>query len=165
MRVLLEGVLDVSPLLGGVVAVLLEDHSVAVEGLAVVVGAPDDNDPFNVVSVASVLGKVDVVGGTELRLAAATVIVVGRERPQGSVGSLPVGLGRAVVVQLADVAVVGSVAGVLLAVDLGLAGQAGSGGKVPLAVLLGVSFRCAPRQRVDAHGDPEEAAPAGLFSR
>lgn len=53
---LLERVLDVSPLLGGVVAVLLKDHSVAVEGLAVVVCAPDNNDPFDVMSVAGVLG-------------------------------------------------------------------------------------------------------------
>lgn len=62
------------------------------------------------------------------------MIVVGRERPQGRVGTLVVGLGRAVVVQLVDVAVVGGVSGVLGTVDLCLAGEAGTSGKVPLTI-------------------------------
>lgn len=50
-----KGVLDVTPLLGRVFAVLLKDHSVAVKGPAAVVGAPDDDNPLNVVSVTSIL--------------------------------------------------------------------------------------------------------------
>lgn len=112
----LKGVLDITPLLGWVVAILLKDDSVSVESLATVVGAPDNNDPFNVVSVASVLGEVDVVRGTELSRAAALMIVVCGEVKHGTL-SIRWGLGRAVVVQLENVAVVRGISAVLGAID------------------------------------------------
>lgn len=133
---LLEGVLDVAPLLRWVVSILLKNHSVSVKSLASIVGAPDNNDPFNVVSVAGVLGEVDVVRGTELSRAAALVVIVRGERPQRSIRSIPVGLRRAVVVQLVDVAVILGVARILSTVDLGLAGKTGTSGQVPLTIII-----------------------------
>lgn len=129
-----EGVLNVTPLFGGMVTILLKDHPVAVEGLATVVGSPDDNDPLDIVPVPSVLGEVNIVGGTELGLAAALLVPVRREGPQWGVGTSPVGLAWAVVVQFVDVAVVGSIAAILLAVFVGGAGQASASRKVPLTI-------------------------------
>lgn len=113
---------------------MLKDHSVAVEGLAAIIGAPDENHPLDVVSVPSVLGKVHVVGDTELCLTAAAEVPVGREREQVGICAVEVGLGGAVVVQLVDVAVVLRISTVLLSIHAGRAGEASTSRKVELTI-------------------------------
>jgi hypothetical protein len=62
------------------------------------------------------------------------MVIVSRKGPQRSIRAGPIRLGRAIVVEFADIAIIRGISAILIAINTGVARQTGTSREVPLTI-------------------------------